>query len=96
MTDKMKRDSVIPNPPDIDKSEHVVEQNKRHGMYSNTIIFLVLIFGLTIASIVSKDKGFSENENRVLASKPTFTWDTLLDGTYISKYETYYETVGLA
>ncbi|MDD5935054.1 MAG: DHHW family protein [Clostridiales bacterium] len=89
MTDKMKKDSAIPNPPDIDKSEHVVEQNKRHGMYSNTIIFLVLIFGLTIASIVSKDKGFSENENRVLASKPTFTWDTLLDGTYISKYETY-------
>ncbi len=89
MTDNLKNNSVIPNPPKIDKSEHVVQQKKKYGKYSNSVIFLALIFGLTIASFLSKDRGFSENENRVLASKPTFTWESLLDGSYIRDYETY-------
>ncbi len=89
MTDHMKDNSAIPNPPRIDKSEHVVEQKKSYGKYSNTVLFLLLIFGLTIASFLSKDRGFSESENRVLASKPTFTWASLFDGSYIRDYETY-------
>lgn len=87
MSEEMKQSEAVPNPPVIEKD--APKGKRSYGKYSNTILFLVLIFGFTIASIVSPERGFSDNENRVLASKPVFSWDTLFDGTYISKYETY-------
>ncbi|MBE5960737.1 MAG: hypothetical protein E7256_05030 [Lachnospiraceae bacterium] len=75
----------IPNPPPIKRKG----KHSRLGDYLVIGIFLVLIYGFTVASLLSPEKGFSENENRVLASKPDFTVDALFDGTYATKYETY-------
>lgn len=44
---------------------------------SRIILFLVLIFGLTIGSLLVKPKAFSEEENRYLAEKPEFSWKAL-------------------
>jgi len=53
------------------------------------LIFMILIFGLTVASILKKPIVFSENENRYLAEKPEFSLDALFEGSYTQDYETY-------
>lgn len=89
MSIEVRNDSAVQNPEKINLSEKEIKQNKGFGIYSNTVIFLILIFGFTIASIISPERGFSENENRVLASRPEFSWENLFEGTYITDYETY-------
>ena len=53
------------------------------------IIFLFLIGIFTAASLIKKDTGFSETENRVLTEKPQFSAESLFDGSYTSKYQEY-------
>ena len=90
MSDNLINNQAIPNPPFRESAnEEEVTMKKGHGRFSNTIIFGVLIFGLTIASMLTPEKGFSESENRVLEGKPKFSLESLFDGTFISKYETY-------
>lgn len=50
------------------------------------ILFLVLFVG---ANIIAKDKTFSETENRMLAQKPKFSVDKLLEGRFTTKFEDY-------
>ena len=59
--------------------------------YSKSVIvlFLLLVFGFTAVTFVWPDRSFSENENRVLASAPEFTWKKLFEGKFMSEYETY-------
>ena len=52
--------------------------------------FLLLLFGFGAASLLDTDATVSKVENRDLAAKPEFTVASLLDGTYISKLESYY------
>ena len=51
--------------------------------------FITLLFILTLLDVASRDKGFSELENRNLASKVKFTVEGFIDGTFTSKYEEY-------
>lgn len=54
-----------------------------------TILFLLLIFGFTAASIAAPKRTFSENENRLLAQMPSFSTEALWSGKLTSDYETY-------
>lgn len=53
------------------------------------VVFVLLIFILTILNLLKKDRSFSESENRMLEEKPKFSVERLLQGRYIDKYETY-------
>ena len=53
------------------------------------ILFLVLVFGFTGVTFVYPERTFSENENRVLATMPEFSWEKLFSGKFMSEYETY-------
>lgn len=53
------------------------------------IIFILLIFILTILNLLKKDQSFSESENRMLAEKPKFSVDRLVQGKYTDSFETY-------
>lgn len=53
------------------------------------ILFLLLVFGFTAASIVAPKRTFSENENRLLAQMPSFSSEALWSGNLTSGYETY-------
>lgn len=53
------------------------------------IIFVVLIFILTILNLLKKDQSFSESENRMLAEKPKFSVERLMQGKYTDNFETY-------
>ena len=53
------------------------------------IIFIAFMYFITMLSIFSKDKSFSDNENRYLATKPKFTFEKLNNGLYAKEYEEY-------
>ncbi len=53
------------------------------------LLFLAFIFGVVILNTITKDKQFSESENRMLAKKPKFTIEKLLEGRFSTKYEKY-------
>ena len=52
-------------------------------------LFLVMIFGLTVATLLKPDSEFSEKENRVLAQKPKLAVDSYFSGEFSKDYETY-------
>ncbi len=54
-----------------------------------TIVFAVLLGGLAITNAVMPKKAFSENENRVLETFPTFSWNNLISGKFTEGFDTY-------
>lgn len=54
-----------------------------------TIIFAILLFGISALSILKPASVFSDSERRELASFPDLTAQTVLDGTFMSEFETY-------
>lgn len=64
---------------------------KSYFSYINIIVFLALIYIVTILNILSpKDAAISETENRTLAKWPTFSVDNLLSGMYFREFESYF------
>jgi hypothetical protein len=69
--------------------------NRNSRKYKNvyvklmTFMFLITIFGFVGLNLLTEDKEFSENENRMLQQKPRFTFDRLFEGRYTKKYEKY-------
>ncbi len=57
--------------------------------YPLIILFSVFILGLSFLDVVTPIRDFSDVENRVLAKRPEFTVEELLNNNYTSKYETY-------
>lgn len=53
------------------------------------LCFIVLLAVTFIVNIFTPDKGFSEEENRVLQEKPDFSLSNYMEGRYESKLETY-------
>lgn len=64
-------------------------KTKSWQSYITVIVFCLLIFGFTAATILSPTVGFSETENRVLAEMPEVKIDTILSGDFESDYEEY-------
>lgn len=63
-------------------------QDKRNEILTISLI-CGIILAFAVANVVSSDRLFSENENRVLAQRPKFTMQALLEGDYTSEYEKY-------
>ncbi len=53
------------------------------------VTLVAYVFGFFALQIFAKDKAISELENRDLASMPTFTKKTFLDGSFGKDFETY-------
>ncbi len=53
------------------------------------IVFITLVYSLSVLNIFSKDKDFSLNQNRYLASKPKVTIKSIFDGQFGKKFEQY-------
>lgn len=55
-----------------------------------TILFLCgILLCFTLADLLAEDRVYSENENRILATKPVLNKDSILSGEYMEDYETY-------
>ncbi|MGL5540756.1 MAG: hypothetical protein ACRDBX_03870, partial [Erysipelotrichaceae bacterium] len=55
----------------------------------NIVVFCSFLAILFCFNVFSTDKAFSENENRTLAQKPTFTLKKVLNNTFSLEYEEY-------
>ena len=54
------------------------------------VLTLLAVLTVTAISVFDTDPTFSELENRKLAQRPKFSLSSLLDGSFISAFETYY------
>lgn len=63
-------------------------QGKKLSIVTIALAAGILLF-LTGADLINKDRRFSETENRILASRPDFTWKTLFAGEFTRDYEEY-------
>ena len=57
--------------------------------WNTILVFCILTFGFTAATIIKPSDDFSETENRSLAQMPKLTGKNILDGTFESDYESY-------
>jgi len=64
-------------------------KKKRWQLCITIIVFCLLVFGLTAATIVKPTLEFSETENRVLAGMPEVKKDTIISGDFEADYEEY-------
>lgn len=54
-----------------------------------TVVFALLLFGLAFFGWFGKDKDFSNDERRVLASFPELTWESLMSLEFMEDFDTY-------
>lgn len=67
-----------------------VQKNRnRQGVCLAALLACVIML-ITVLSLVTKDRVFSENENRNLAQKPQLSREALAEGKYLSDVSTYY------
>lgn len=52
-------------------------------------LFLLMVFGMTIASLLTPAKKFSDRENRTLAQMPELSVDSYFSGEFAKDYESY-------
>ncbi len=52
-------------------------------------VFLVFIFGLSFANVITEDREISETENRPLQQLPPFSLESLLSGKYTQRFDKY-------
>lgn len=64
-------------------------KTKKTSAIITTIVFITVLFGLTIMNLMSPDRVFSDKENRYLEKKPKFSFEKLVDGEFTEKYEKY-------
>lgn len=73
------------------RTTRTIEEREKNQNRVLTILFLVLIFGITIAGFFVPDKERSESENRNLAQKPEFTLAGLFAKDSEERFTTLYE-----
>ncbi|KGM95525.1 hypothetical protein Z968_08965 [Clostridium novyi A str. 4552] len=61
---------------------------KLHKFFLSTLMIFFII-GMFVVNLFSKDKTFSEAENRVLQNKPTYSFEKLKSGKFTQEYEKY-------
>ncbi|MDO4283338.1 MAG: DHHW family protein [Clostridia bacterium] len=57
--------------------------------YITILIFCILIFCFTLATIIVPSKEFSETENRYLAQRPKLELESIINGKFENDYEEY-------
>ncbi|WDV45494.1 DHHW family protein [Clostridiaceae bacterium M8S5] len=64
--------------------------NEKKVAWITSVIFLIIIYGLSICTILIDKKNFSENENRYLRKLPLFNIDRLINNDLTNKYDEYF------
>lgn len=72
----------------MDNKRYDNKNTKRYYIIMS-FIFIIFIVVIVVFNILKKDILFSESENRILAKKPKFTVEKLVEGKFPKKYEKY-------
>lgn len=64
---------------------------KTETLYNKLIslLFIGMLFGLTLINVFWPFQEFSTSENRFLAKMPVFSWNSLLEGHFTTDFETF-------
>lgn len=62
---------------------------KKKEYVVSVVLAAGILLVLTVIDLLTADRKFSPTENRILASRPKFTWQSLFAGEYTEDYETY-------
>lgn len=73
----------------MSKKERKKIYRKNRKYLNFTVCFLFFLGFIFILNIYTKDKDFSESENRFLSQRPKFSVDNLIEGRFTSKFEDY-------
>lgn len=65
-----------------------MNMNKK-ALLAQTLTFLIFIGAFFVINLLTPDRGFSEQENRQLQTRPEFSVSSLLSGSYPAKFEDY-------
>ena len=71
------------------KKKKILRERRGKVYIKVTGVFLIFIVVIFLANLISRDKSFSESENRVLAQKPEFSLASLISGDFMSDMEDY-------
>lgn len=87
----MKKEKKYLKNKELLKEENVIKQEKRLKQRNliTSVMFVLMVAIFTVISLLKADTGFSDTENRVLAQAPTFSFESLFDGTFTNDYQTY-------
>lgn len=66
-----------------------MDMGEKKSAYLNIGVICAIILTFMIADLMMGDRLYSETENRMLASRPKFSLEALLDGSYTADYEAY-------
>lgn len=69
-----------------DKSKEMMNHSLSVGIFAISIAALLI---LAILSLIAPDQTKSQSENRGLAQFPQPTWESVLDGSWMTQYESY-------
>lgn len=67
----------------------MIEKIKDRQAFLSVCFICVILLAFTVADLVTPDRLFSETENRILAAKPEYSRESLLDGSFTKDYDTY-------
>lgn len=79
--DDEKLNNAFPSKPHLER--------KRQSAFLNIAIIGAILLTFTVADMLGRDRIFSETENRLLAQKPELIRESLLDGSFMEKYDSY-------
>ena len=89
MTEAYKtKNRNIKNRPKKNKPKHKHKLGKKYCI-SLSALFICYMAFFVVVNTFGEKRSFSETENRVLQTKPSFSIEKLLEGRFISKYEDY-------
>lgn len=72
------------------KGGEALDQNgEKRNAWKTVLFFCAIMAAFCIGDLLQEDIFFSESENRILAAKPKFSMETLLNGKYAKDYENY-------
>jgi len=62
---------------------------KRLAKYPLFALFAAMVVGLFAADLLTPSRGFSQMENRYLATRPALTWRSVKEGAFMDRFEEY-------
>lgn len=62
---------------------------KQHSFRIMALLFLGVLIVICFANLITKDKKYSEKENRMLEQKPELIWANMESGSFMEHYEAY-------
>lgn len=66
-------------------------QKDKRNAWRNVLLFCAILLAFCVADLLQPDVFFSDMENRILASKPKLTMQSLLSGEFATDYSEYME-----